>query len=104
MNTSKIELHIGLIIQELFFPVGESQVKTKIALVRRCDAAGLHVGAMLQLLKPACAPCPEDPARPDGLTGLESSRFCQSAELTEAPSERGEAFGAVRDHRHLVVI
>ena len=90
MNTSKIELHIGLIIQELFFPVGESQVKTKIALVGRCDAAGLHVGAMLQLLKPACAPCPEDPARPDGLTGLESSRFCQSAELTEAPSERGE--------------
>jgi hypothetical protein len=70
--------------------VGESQVKTKIALVGRCDAAGLHVCAMLQLLKPACAPCPEDPARPDGLTGLESSRFCQSAELTEAPSERGE--------------
>ena len=37
----------------------------------------------------ACA-CPEDPAPPDGLTGLESSRFCQSAELTEASSERGE--------------
>ena len=77
--------------------MGESQVKTKIALVGRCDAAGLHVGAMLQLLKRTlecprdeCAPCPEDPARPDGLTGLESSRFCQSAELTEAPSERGE--------------
>jgi hypothetical protein len=71
--------------------VGESQVKTKIALVGRCDAAGLHVGAMLQLLKPASAPCPEDPARTDGLTGLESSRFChsESAELTE-PSETGE--------------
>jgi hypothetical protein len=24
-----LELHIGLIIQELFFPVGESQVKTE---------------------------------------------------------------------------
>jgi hypothetical protein len=73
MNTSKTWLHIGFSIKELFFPVGESQVKTKIALVGRCDAAGLHVGAMLQLLKPACAPCPEDPARPDGLTRLESS-------------------------------
>ena len=52
MNTSKTWLHIGFSIKELFFPVGKSQVKTKIALVGRCDAAGLHVGAMLQLLKP----------------------------------------------------
>jgi hypothetical protein len=43
---------------------------------------------MLQLLKRTLE-CPL-PARPDGLTGLESSRFCHSAEVTEARSERGE--------------
>ncbi len=43
-------LHIGLGIKELFCPVGEPHVKPKIALVARCDAAGLHVGPMPQLL------------------------------------------------------
>ena len=42
------------------------------------------------------APCPEHPSRPDGLTGLESSTFCQSAELKEASAERGERGEGVR--------